>query len=133
MSQHVFTYGSLMFAPVWQRVVRGNYRSSTAILGNHARHAVPGVGYPGVIARDGVSVEGVLYFDVAEEDLARLDAFEGSEYRRDAVTVCALGVDLAAHTYIFLEPAALLEAGWSPQTFDLPRFLASYCSMRGVA
>lgn len=138
MPQHVFTYGSLMFPAVWQRVVRGNYRSATAILDNHARYAVRGVDYPGVVAQDHASVEGVLYFNVAEEDLARLDMFEGSEYRRIAVPLQAGSVaggatELVAHTYLYLDPARLSAVAWSPERFDLPHFIASYCSMRGVA
>ena len=32
MSTAVFTYGSLMFPRVWERVVQGGYRSAEAVL-----------------------------------------------------------------------------------------------------
>ena len=82
MSHHIFTYGSLMFAEVWQRVVRGSYRSAPATIVDHARYALRGETYPGMIAEAGGTVLGVLYFAVDAQDLALLDAFEGTEYRR---------------------------------------------------
>jgi len=87
MSAHVFTYGSLMFPEVWQRVVRGDYRSAPAVLDGHARFALAGETYPGAIARSGAIVAGIVYFDVSDADVAALDAFEGSQYRRDRVRI----------------------------------------------
>lgn len=127
MSRHVFTYGSLMFAEVWQTVVRGRYRSEVVTLPGHARYAIDGESYPAVVPQAGASVEGRLYFDVMPDDLQRLDVFEGSDYRRGPVRVRAPGGEIAADTYIYLDASRLLPQPWSAQAFDLSRFMATYC------
>ncbi|HWV63502.1 MAG TPA: gamma-glutamylcyclotransferase family protein, partial [Oxalicibacterium sp.] len=113
---HVFTYGSLMFPAVWRRVVRGSHRSLPAVLDGYARHAVRGELYPGIVHRPGASVEGVLYLDVNEAELAVLDGFEGSEYRRESVTVrTAADMQMvAADAYLFLAGHRLSGEAWEP-------------------
>lgn len=128
MTCHIFTYGSLMFAPVWQRVVQGTYRSAPARLDNHARFAITGETYPGIVAMDGDSVAGVLYFDVSDRDIAALDAFEGIEYRREQVVVTLEnGQSVVANTYIYLMTEKLSQLSWMPETFQLERFIGAYC------
>ena len=128
MSSHVFTYGSLMFPEVWQRVVRGIYRSAPARVDGHARFEIAGETYPGMIVRPGAAVEGVLYFDVSPEDVAALDAFEGSEYRRETVMAkLAQGESVEAGTYIYLLPQKLSGSPWLPEAFQMERFIGSYC------
>ena len=128
MNMHVFTYGSLMFAEVWQRVVRGHYASYTAMLDGYRRFAVRDDTYPGIIASSGSTVEGLVYTDVDTADLARLDDFEGALYRRiDAEVTAADGHTLKAQTYLCLQPDCLSDQPWVPESFALSRFLATYC------
>ncbi|HEY0845610.1 MAG TPA: gamma-glutamylcyclotransferase family protein [Noviherbaspirillum sp.] len=128
MNSHVFTYGSLMFARIWGRVVRGEYASMPAVAYGHARYAIRGETYPGMVARSGASVEGVLYFDVGHEDIGALDAFEGSEYRRASIAVTLPGGEsVQADTYIYLLPEKLSESPWSPDAFEMERFIGTYC------
>ena len=131
MSSHIFTYGSLMFPQVWERVVRGHYRNTRAVLAGHVRFAITGETYPGMVAQEGAQVEGVIYFDVAHEDMAALDAFEGIDYRRDKVTVITeTGESIAAHTYIYLLPQCFSGALWRPEEFQMERFIGTYCAAR---
>ena len=58
----IFTYGSLMFAPVWQRIVSGHYASCPAILTDYQRLAVKNEEYPVAIPAMGHHIEGVLYY-----------------------------------------------------------------------
>lgn len=126
---HIFTYGSLMFPEIWQRVVRGNCRSATATLPGFARYALADDTYPGMVAQAEASVEGVLYYDVAPQDLAALDAFEGNEYRREDVNVVIeSGESVIACTYIFLAEQRLSGLPWEPQAFEMSRFIGTYCS-----
>ncbi len=126
---HIFTYGSLMFPEIWQRVVRGNYVSATATLPGFARYALADDTYPGMVAQANATVEGVLYYDVAPQDLAALDAFEGSEYRREDVNVVIeSGESVIACTYIFLAEQRLSGLPWEPQAFQMSRFIGTYCS-----
>jgi gamma-glutamylcyclotransferase (GGCT)/AIG2-like uncharacterized protein YtfP len=149
MASHVFTYGSLMFAPVWQRVVGGAYRSAPAWLDGYARHALADDAYPGMIEAAGSRVDGLVYFDVTDADLARLDAFEGDEYRRIAVslTLREAAPDgspgpagsagslpdaeptrrLSAQTYLFTAVHRLAPHAWEPGRFALAGFMATYC------
>ncbi len=127
--RNVFTYGSLMFAEVWGRVVHGAYGAVAARLVGHRRHEVRGQTYPGMIACDGAAVEGVLYLDVAADDLERLDRFEGADYRRITVSVdCADGAPRAGETYLYLRHDLLLDAPWKAETFAMQRFLETYCA-----
>lgn len=129
-SSHVFTYGSQMFAPVWQRVVRGRYRSVRAAVRGYARFAIRDAGYPGMIAQADGAVEGVLYLDVGADDLARLDAFEGPEYRRQTVAVLPeTGATAAvqASTYLYLAADRLTAAPWEPESFRIDSFMAAHC------
>lgn len=128
MPAHVFTYGSLMFDPVWQRVVRGQYRSTAAALADHVSLSVDGETYPGMIARAGSQVAGVVYFDVDSADLAALDHFEGQDYERISVSVNTNSGDVVqAETYLYLPQRKLLEQPWEPEAFQMQRFLQTYC------
>lgn len=131
MSSHIFTYGSLMFPQIWERVVRGHYRSAHVVLAGHARFAITDETYPGMVAQEGEQVEGVVYFDVTYEDMAALDAFEGSDYRRDKVMVTTeAGESIAAHTYIYLLPQRFSGAPWRPEEFQMEQFIGAYCTAR---
>lgn len=128
MHRHIFAYGSLMFPEVWERVVRGRYRSVAASVAGHARFEVMDSTYPGMIACPGSTVAGVVYFDVDAPDIAALDAFEGTEYRRDALQAQLAGGELVeVHTYIHLLPANLSDRPWRPEAFQMQRFMETWC------
>ena len=93
---HLFCYGSLMFAPVWSRVVQGTYDRVEAPLRGFQRRCVQGGTYPCLIpgSYDDI-VDGVIYLHVNTADMARLDAFEGELYDRKTV-VC---LDAAKRSY----------------------------------
>ena len=124
MNGNVFTYGSLMFEEVWGKVVSGRYQSQAAILHDHRRYAITGVSYPAMVAMPGEQVAGLLYLDVSADDMARLDAFEGDEYRRDALpVVLASGETVSAWTYVWLDHGRLPDAPWLSEAFRVHEFL----------
>ncbi len=128
MTAHVFTYGSLMFREVWTRVVRSDYRTLRGTVTEHARFAVRHADYPGMVPQAGARVDGVLYLDVDDEDLARLDRFEGEDYRRVLVDVVADDdVVRAAQTYLFSAGDRLLPEAWRAEAFAMQRFIDTYC------
>ena len=53
--QHVFTYGSLMFEPVWGGVVAGRYRSMPAVLPGYRRQRVRGPWDPQHFEREAIT------------------------------------------------------------------------------
>jgi len=125
---HVFTYGSLMFPAVWERVVRGKYRAVPAMLPGHARYEVSGETYPGMVLQADSAVNGVLYLDVDDADLLALDVFEGSEYRRDVVTVSVTAEEnLTAVTYVFTADERLTDKTWEAESFRITHFMDAYC------
>lgn len=125
---NVFTYGALMFPEVWGRVVRGQYRSASATLQNYARFAIEGETYPGMIEQADATVDGVVYFDVDVADLAALDAFEGDDYRRATLAaILDTGEPVSVGTYVYLPVARLSSRPWLPESFEMARFLDTYC------
>jgi gamma-glutamylcyclotransferase (GGCT)/AIG2-like uncharacterized protein YtfP len=130
--KNVFTYGSLMYPQVWDRVVRGRYASAAARLQGYRRLALVSASYPGIVAGDGGSVDGRVYFDVSGDDLARLDAFEADEYRRDTVRVAVQGpgpepAEVDAQAYVFTAREKLADRDWDVERFEreqLPEFVA---------
>lgn len=126
----VFTYGSLMFDPVWRRVVAGACPSEPARLAGWARRRVRGETYPALVPQAGGRVEGVLYRQVAPDDLARLDAFEGDDYLRRDVTVLTAAGPVTAQVYAWKAGnARLLDEDWLPTRFleeGMARFIERY-------
>lgn len=128
MPTHIFTYGSLMFPEVWQRVVSNRYASMGATLHGYQRYAMRDDTYPGIVADAEAAVSGLLYLGVDHADVTRLDHFEGMEYRRIEVDArCDDGSVRLVQTYLMTSPAALSDQPWQPETFELQRFLATYC------
>lgn len=127
---HVFVYGSLLFDEVWSRVVEGQYSSFGATLSGYRRHAVAGETYPAVMPLAGSSVQGLVYENVSQSDIDRLDLFEGREYRREKASVTdAHGQSVSAHFYLWLEPTKALDQDWDIEHFKaegLKRFMATY-------
>ena len=134
-----------MFDAVWTRVVAGRYRSAPGRARGFSRFAVAGESYPAVVRSARGEVIGRVYLDVAPEDLARLDAFEGDEYRRARARIELLdpGFDplgeapppqqgrgtTTAELYLFLAAARLAPHPWDAQRFgreQIDRFIATY-------
>lgn len=130
---HIFTYGSLMFEPVWSAVVQGRYQSSPATLPGFVRRCVRNEHYP-VIYPDSaaVDIDGVVYLDVAVDDLERLDRFEGEYYTRKP-----LQIRTETHGFLGVEGYILkdeyrhiaTDEPWDPEAFrqtGISAFLARY-------
>ncbi|MGE0314017.1 MAG: gamma-glutamylcyclotransferase family protein [Lautropia sp.] len=130
---HLFTYGSLMFAPVWLRATGRGDIGEVATLYGHRRLVVRGETYPGLVpaAADAPAarVDGILYRDLDEADLGRLDAFEGDWYRRETRDVIVGSTRETAQVYLFLRPELLEDVDWSVDDFSrdgLGRFIERY-------
>lgn len=128
-----------MFAPVWQHVGCAPAAWRPARLHGFARYAVQGELYPGIVEQPHATVDGVLYIDVPVADLARLDAFEGCQYRRRTLRVQTLGEVgqwLSAEAFVYDDPVQLTGRAWSPMRFErdtIDEFLKTYGRRDGVA
>jgi gamma-glutamylcyclotransferase (GGCT)/AIG2-like uncharacterized protein YtfP len=131
--RHIFTYGSLMFEPVWSAVVRGRYQSSPATLSGFVRRCVQNEHYPVIYADPAApDIDGVVYFDVALDDLLCLDRFEGEYYGRKTLQIkTAAKGTLPADGYILKDDYKHIatDEPWDPLSFretGISAFLARY-------
>jgi len=143
MTEHtLFFYGTLLHPPILHRVIHGPSNPSfpspassyvytrPAILSNHRRHRVKGADYPAVVPASRSTVRGTLATGLTEQDVRRLDIFEGEEYERRQIKVRALkgdgkgeetvedGEEIQTETYVWIAGQDRLEEGeWDFETF----------------
>lgn len=134
----LFAYGSLMFAPVWQRVTGLSRAGVPASLEGFARHAVRGETYPALLADPDGRVDGRLYADLSDAVLAMLDRFEGPDYRRIQVSVSLTegGSAVPAFVYLYIKPDQAQAEHWDVAAFEregMSRFMREYCGFEGTA
>ena len=102
---HVFTYGTLIFPEVWEAVVGKPFATIAGRVGGFSIYRVRGAVFPGITptaVQD--SVSGLVYLDVDDESIVRLDRFEDDFYRRETVAVaCDHGRKLDAEAYVVPE------------------------------
>jgi gamma-glutamylcyclotransferase (GGCT)/AIG2-like uncharacterized protein YtfP len=129
---NIFTYGTLMISDVMCAVTTREFRFKNAILRSHARFTVKGESYPGIIPATDAVTEGIIYFDVDELSLERLDAFEGDLYQRTPILAEIKGGEIInAETYI-IKPKYrdfLSSKKWNVKEFaqkHLEAFLETY-------
>ncbi len=129
---NIFAYGTLMIPAVIYAVTARHFRSQTAILRGYARFTVKGESYPGIIPQADAITEGIIYLNVNEASLERLDIFEGELYQRTPVRAETKGKEmLNAETYVIKSEyrGCLSSKGWDVNRFtqaDLKRFLEKY-------
>jgi len=131
---HLFTYGTLIFPEVWQAVVGRPFATIAGHVSGYALHRVRDAVYPGMVATTtGAPVAGIVYLDVSDDAVARLDRFEDDFYQRCTVAVvCDDGRLREADTYLVPEQrrAELTDEPWTCQAFaesgDLSHFMARY-------
>jgi gamma-glutamylcyclotransferase (GGCT)/AIG2-like uncharacterized protein YtfP len=122
---NVFTYGSLMFAPVWESVCAGRYATKKMVLPDFQRYCIQDESYPAVVPQPGASVEGLVYLGVSQADQIALNQFEGEEYvlRHHQID----GVSVTFFEYLAL--ARIDKRDWNPGDFEqkgLPAFLSRH-------
>ena len=106
-----------------------SFTAAPATLHNYTRRRLRGRVYPGIRKAAHQAVQGYLYHGLDRHALARLDAFEGEEYRRVRVKVMdAVGKRHSAYTYVIRarETRLLMQQDWDPELFvkdDLKLYL----------
>jgi gamma-glutamylcyclotransferase (GGCT)/AIG2-like uncharacterized protein YtfP len=118
---HVFTYGTLMFPQVWKAVVGREFAAIAGSASGYAIFRVRDAVFPGIVAAgDRDNVSGVVYLDVDQASLARLDLFEDDFYRRESLWVdCEDGQRRAADAYVVPHEnrSVLTDQIWRPDEF----------------
>ena len=122
MLTNIFTYGTLMFKPVWTKVTGGLYKSQKAILTGFERKSVKDQFYPVLIPSGSQSkLHGIVYCDIDEATLFKLDMFEGGYYVRKIVRINLHNGDaMAAQTYILKREYYHIigDNEWGPLQFE---------------
>lgn len=116
---NIFTYGTLMSEEIWNNVVMENYKFDKTKLSGFSKKKLKDREYPGLIKSEGSITDGVIYYDVAEEDVNRLDKFEGEEYERVKVIVEKDSDAIEAFTYLYKNEFSenILRLEWSYDDF----------------
>lgn len=126
----LFTYGTLMFPEVWERIALPCYPSQPAKLPGYAIFRVLDAVYPGIVRSEATSfVNGVVYEGLDEEALLELDTYESRFYERQTVNVTLEdGEQCSCQAYVVPEQRRerLSAEAWDPQWFrthELQRYL----------
>lgn len=101
-AMELFTYGSLMFPEVWSAVVGREFATIEGTASGYAIYRVRDAVFPAIVAaRKESVVRGLVYLDVDDESIARLDRFEDDFYDRLEMAVdCADGKERTAGAYV---------------------------------
>ncbi|MEM6998481.1 MAG: gamma-glutamylcyclotransferase family protein [Pseudomonadota bacterium] len=78
----VFTYGTLQIPDVMQAVTGKEFGPVPATLFGYQRFKFKERTFPGIINNKNCSIDGMLYRNVDEQSLERLDTFEDVVYER---------------------------------------------------
>jgi gamma-glutamylcyclotransferase (GGCT)/AIG2-like uncharacterized protein YtfP len=138
MQKNIFTYGSLMFPRVWERVVTGTYSACPATLHGYRRLAVKGEEYPAAIPCPDACIAGRLYLGVNAADLAQLDDFEGEYYAKTSVEVTLDSGGVAdAEVYILKQAYSQIADAfeWDVERFrsrGIEAFITQYQGFRKI-
>lgn len=126
----LFTYGSLKFPEVMHALLGRQLRYECAVLHNFARYCLTAKIYPGLVFEPDAFVEGTLYFDLAEAELALLDQFEGERYQRTICRCAATSREQECFVYVTAAAARpeVLSAPWDEGAFRTHK-LRGYCEM----
>lgn len=84
---HLFAYGTLMVPQMVRRLLGRGITSVSGTLEDYACYAVKHQIYPAIVAVNGSNVSGLVYQDLMENDLEKLDQYEGDMYDRTEVRV----------------------------------------------
>lgn len=117
---NIFTYGSLMCNDIMEKVAGCSARSAAATLNDYFRSSIKAEEYPGITYRQRSSVTGIVYFDLSDLAVARLDIFEGVMYDRRTVEVLLEDKSpVIADVYVIRKSFEQLLTGieWSFETF----------------
>jgi len=138
---HVFTYGTLMFEPVWKAVVGRTFGTAAGKIEGFAIYRVRDQVFPGIVATPTPldDVPGLVYLDVDDEAVARLDEFEDDFYERRTVSVvCDDGQRRVAQAYVVSEERrhVLSDEGWTTREFldsdGLHRFFEGFAGFQRI-
>lgn len=117
---NIFTYGSLMVPSIFASVTGQEFKSQRAALSGYARFCLEHDCYPGITETAGAITDGMVYFNIDDDVVKKLDSFEGDYYRRTPVCISLDDKSvIKAETYV-IKPGyrhMLSERTWNFEEF----------------
>lgn len=116
----LFTYGTLMIPQVFKKVTGLYPKTTPGVLLNYDCFRLKNQTYPGIVFKPRASTNGIVYFDLTQETIKKLDVFEGDLYDRVSVSVSLETNTVDAFVYV-LKPQAqhyLSNDRWSKTEFE---------------
>src|SRR5262249_9421616 len=130
LTMDVFTYGSLMFPEVWRSVVGRDFATVAETAAGYSIFRVRDAAFPGITpASEEISGTGLVYLDVDEVSVARLDRFEDTFYDRQSILIdCVDGIRREADAYVVREQNrhVLTAEPWTAEWFESSGGLADF-------
>jgi len=127
---YVFTYGSLMFPDVWRIVVGREFETVEGTAAGYSIFRVRDAAFPGITAAAGeTTVRGLIYLDVDDASLERLDRFEDTFYDRLNLQIdCNDGERRGADAYVVSAKNrhVLTDEPWTAESFVSSGGLADF-------
>ena len=117
----LFTYGTLMVPEIIQSLLGRQPKAEPAYLNGFERHLVMNANYPGIRPQLNGCVSGLVYFQISQNELDILNAFEGDMYEVLAVTATLIsGESIPTCTYVVKEQFEnlLTDKDWSLEKFN---------------
>lgn len=115
----VFTYGTLQFPEVMQVVSGLDLKPVVATITGYQRLKINERTFPGLIKKQGIITDGMLYRDLGKHALESLDHFEDVMYERCLVDVQVVDKTEQAFVYVTQKEYenCLLDQEWSLNEF----------------
>lgn len=136
---HLFIYGTLCDREVSEAVLGRSILVQDMIpchAPDFAVYKVADVAYPCLLAQKGAQAEGFLLTGLSEEDIAKLDLFEGPNYTRTPLAITGDDLALVSHSEYYKPHEALQTDGpwdfskW--QREEKAAFLSQDFNLQGV-
>ncbi len=101
---NLFVYGTLLLTDLQRALLGRQPDQRRATLSGYSRYRVKGQPYPAAVPEPSGTIHGKVLFELTEEELKRLDQYEGEEYKRVPVRVTLEdGTETEALVYIYKE------------------------------
>ena len=117
---NLFTYGTLMFPEVWQRIGLSDFSSHPATLPGFAIYRLKDAVFPGIVrANPHDHVSGLLYLDLDEDAMFELDAYESDLYDRIPVIAATEAGPIECTAFVIPDSRrhVLTNESWDAQSF----------------
>lgn len=126
----IFTYGTLMYQPLWLKIAEHQRLPIPAVTKGFARCSIENSLSCSLVAAAGGHVAGMLYGGLSESEIVRLDEYTASLFERVQLQVVTPNETIVAYSYV-IKPefeSRILPKTWNQRRFEhfgLLRLLAN--------